>query len=476
MSTDRLGAALHDLVDSMDEVAGVAPPEAAELWAGGRRRRRTARLLPALAAACVVALVALAVWPAGELQASVPAVQVDSDGAARLTAYPDVIAKPPFPPETARPGVTAALLPDPAFPDGLAEATRGTHVYAVSPAGAVRRVVLPLDDSGLHGAPALSPDGRWVARGPVLTDLVTGAAVPVPPQQERLALEWTPFDQPAWWSPDSRRVFVGAFDQDQPRFGGLVVGTDGSTTEVPLVEGGLVPVFAGWLDDRTVLALLDLGPDTSRLETRTWTLGDPTWRPGAVVSWGVGDSELQQLRAQLSPDGSRLLLTTNEGDIGQAVGTKAMMFDPRTGAQLGMPSDDGAVVASRWAPGSAVGWEGWGCRPAWREGLPVITDGQIRGFVDTDPNGLVDGRASFDLVSVSSAYGEPCVAFAGNELRGTPVTNHVALWQERFWTWGLPILGVGLVALALWGWSRHRRDRPPRKPIRRLRPIITQPF
>ena len=437
---------------------------AAELWAGGRRRRRTARLLPALAAACVVALVTLAVWPANGPQASVPAVRTDSDGTARLTAYPDVIAKPPFPPETATPGVTAALVPDRAFPDDLAEPTGGTHVFAISAAGAVRRVVLPLDGSGLHRAPALSPDGRWVARGPVLTDLVTGAAVPGVAQQRQLGRDWGPSDQPGWWSPDSQRVFVGTFNQGQPQFGGLVLGTDGSTTEVPLVEGGLVPVFAGWLDDRTLLALLDLGPGTSRLEIRTWSPGDSTWRPGAVVSWGVGDSELQQLRAQLSPDGSRLLLTTTEGDVGQAVGTTAMMFDPRTGAQLGMPTSDGQLSATMWAPGSGLGWEGWGCRPAWRAGLPVSTDdGAVTAF--WAPGGLV---------SVSSGYGEPCVAFAGDELRGTPVTNHVAIWQERLWTWGLPILVVGLLVLA--GWGLSRRKHAPRKPIRRLRPIITQPF
>ena len=35
-------------------------------------------------------------------------------------------------------------------------------------------------------------------------------------------------------------------------------------------------------------------------------------------------------------------------------------------------------------------------------GLSRLTDGQVRGFVDTDPNAVVDGRASHDLVDVSS--------------------------------------------------------------------------
>ena len=86
----------------------------------------------------------------------------------------------------------------------------------------------------------------------------------------------------------------------------------------------------------------------------------------------------------------------------------------------------------------------------------------------------MDGEATYDLVSVSSGYGEPCVAFAGDELRGTPVTNHVALWQERLWTWGVPLLGLTLLVLALWAYSR--RQRTWRKPLRDLPPIITQPF
>ena len=93
MSPDPLGTALRDLADDVE--AGLVPPVADELWAGGRRRRRTARLVPVVAAACVAALVTLVVWPSGAPRASLPAVTVDDDGTARLTAYPDVIAKPP---------------------------------------------------------------------------------------------------------------------------------------------------------------------------------------------------------------------------------------------------------------------------------------------------------------------------------------------------------------------------------------------
>ena len=461
MSTDQLGAALRDLVDDAD--AGVAPPVADDLWAGGRRRRRTARVVPVLAAACVAGLVALLVLPAGNPRASEPAVQVDPDGVVRLTAYPDVIARPPFPTETARPGVTAAIVPG---------SDLAAPVYAASAAGVVSRVPLPRDESGLLGTPSLSPNGRWVARGPVLTDLVGGATLPSRADQVRLQAAWTPPAEPSWWSPDSRRVFVAMFNAGTPRSGGLVAGIDGSTIEVPLVADGVAPIVAGWLDDATLLAFLDLGPGTSRLEGRTWRVGDDTWRVADVdVEWSTVEEleapEDEVVRASLSPDRSRLLLTRSVADP-EPTGlqsTRAMMFDPATGAQIGMPSDEGVVDASGWAPGSYVEWGGWGCRPAWRGGLPVSTD-----------NGVV--RAQWggpELVEVSSDYDGGCVAFAGNELRGTPMTNHAAVWQERLWTWGVAVLALALMGAAFWAWRRRHKD-SWRDPPGWLPALVTRPF
>ena len=332
MSPDPIGTALRDLVDDVE--ADLAPPVADALWVRGRRRRRTARLVPVLAAACVAALVTLVVWPSGAPRASVPAVTVDDDGTARLTAYPDVIAKPPSIRTTTTPGVMAALIP------GSGDLA---PMYAVSPVGALTRVPLPRDEWGI-GGPSLSPDGRWVSRGPALTDLVNGRSVPSEAERRRLVRAWAPPEHPAWWAPDSSRVFVGTFNQGALSFGGLVIGTDGSTTPVPLVEGGLIPVFAGWLDDGTLLALLDLGPGTSRLEGRTWRVGDDAWHVSDVdLEWSTVDEleppEDEIVRASLSPDRSRVLLTRSVADP-EPTGlqsTRAMMFDPSTGAQIGMP-------------------------------------------------------------------------------------------------------------------------------------------
>ena len=458
MSTDQLSAALRDLV--ADAERGVRPPEADDVWLVGRRRRVSAVAVRLTVAACLLAVVALVVWPAGPPRAVLPAVRLD--GTERLATYPDALAKPPFVHVTTTPGVTAALVP--------ASGPAG-RPYAVSPEGAVTRVSLPAGEVDVPGLrPSLSPDGRWAARGAVLTDLVSGVTVPDAQEQVRLDRRWTPADEASWWSPDSRRVFVAAHNQGAIRADGVVVGTDGSTMEVPLVEGGLQAIFAGWLDDDTLLALLDLGPGTTRLEMRTWTIGETSWTSTtAVVEWGT--DEYSQLRALLSPDGERLLITGAVTDESNGLsGTAAMMFDPRSGARLGMPLADGSVDVSRWARGGFAEWEGWGCRPAWHEDLPVITDGGVKGFVN--PTGRPGGG---ELVSVSSGYGRPCVAFAGNELRGSAVTNHALVWKERLWSWGLPLLGLTLLGLAAWAWNRRHRG-SWRQPPRRRPAIITQPF
>jgi hypothetical protein len=372
MSPETLGTALRDLVDDVED--GMDAPVADELWADGRRRRRTTRLVPAVAAACVAALVTVALWPGGVPRASVPAVQVDGDGYARLTAYPSAIPKPPFVSPTARPGLTAAVLE---------ERADTVELFAVSPAGAVSHLELP--DSDLDRPLALSPDGRWLAQGSVLSDLVDGATVPSDAARADLDSKRTPAGS-AWWSPDSRRVYVDGVNQGKPTSSGVVVATDGTVTEVPLLAGGGVPTIAGWLDSETLLAFVGVGASDDTLAGRTWRAGATAWEvSGPDVGWpypGPGDgSQVTSLSAGLSPDGARLLLTRRVVDASTQVfsTTQAMMFDARTGAQLGMPGADGSLTPSAWEAGSYVEWGGGGCRPAWRDGQPVSTDdGTVR--------------------------------------------------------------------------------------------------
>ncbi|MBT9256148.1 hypothetical protein KMZ32_07110 [Phycicoccus sp. MAQZ13P-2] len=446
MTPDTLTTALRELVDGVDDVG----PTPDQLWAGGRRRRRTARAVPVLAIACVVALLAFVAWPVDPPRVTVPAVRLD-DGPVRLTSYPGSIPKPPFASATSTPGTTAALVSE----------RNDSRPFAVSPTGEVRRLALDTD-ALITSRPqvALSPDGRWLARGPVLSRLLTGETLPTAKGRSALERRWMPSEQPAFWSPDSSRVFVGAFNQGVPARSGVVVATDGSTVEAPLVDGGVPPIFAGWTDDDTVLALQPTPAGTSGLELYRWTVGARRWTPtGATITWG--DPGAPGPDASLSPDGTRLLLTQGEvdPDTGEITGTLAMLFDARSGRGLGQPMPDGTLDPTRFTEGSVFGWAGWGCHPAWKDGLPVHTDGDVTGFVE-DPSARYSGRSdsAFELVAVSSRYDGACVSFAGNELRGTPQVDERAVWSERLARWGpwvllvLVVAGVGL---------RHRRHLRP---------------
>lgn len=452
MSTDHLGPALRDLVDGIE--AGAAPPAADHLWAGGRRRRRTTRLVPVLAAACVAALLGLLIWPTGPPMAAVPAVGVD--GSAHLTTYPSSISKPPFIEETSRPGVTAAVVD---------ERGDARTLYAVAPSGAVKRLSIQ-GDAPRRSPPALSPDGRWLALDLGLVDLMSGEVISSPVVAGRSRGEGLPVEDAAWWSPDSARAFVASVHRGIPTSSGVVLGTDGSVVEVPFLAGEPPAVVAGWLDDQKILAFVEMGAGTSRLEGRTWRVGDPAWQVSTPdIEWQ--DDLAGTVRAGVSPDRARLLLTTQLGPDapGDKDRTASTLVDTATGDVLGLPTSDGSLLRPDPDPSSAADWPGWGCRPAWRGQRPVMTDSRVR---------FAPGYLDDDLVSVSSRFGDACVAFAGNELRGAPVANHLATWQERTWVWGGRALVLLAVGGATWWVTRGRSWREGSASPRTSQPYVPQ--
>lgn len=425
MSTDHLGSALRAIADDAED--GATQPVGGDLWSTGRRRRRSRLLASSLAAACVIALLGVLVWPGGSPRVAVPAVGVD--GRIHLTTYPATISKPPFIAESSRPGVAAAVVD---------ERGDARTLYAVAPSGGVTRLTLPPEDFRTS-PPSLSPDGRWLALDMGLMDLVSGNRLPSSDVAAQLHAERMPVEEAAWWSPDSSRAFVASVDQGTPTSLGVVLGTDGTVIDVPVVTGESDAVVAGWLDDQNILAFVPMRPGTSRLEGRTWRVGDPAWEVSTPdVEW-KNDLAGWPLRIGLSPNRSRLFVTTPGGsaDTRASDPTTSMLVDAGTGALLGLPDADGALHPSTEGATSG-GWEGWGCRPAWMGDRPVKTDGAVR---------WAPGEFGEDLVSVSSRYGGACVTFAGDELRGTAVVNGRALWQERAWVWG----GRGLVLLAVGG-------------------------
>ena len=146
MSPDPIGTALRDLVDDVE--ADLAPPVADALWVRWPTASSHRPARPGRGRGVCRRPGHLVVWPSGAPRASVPAVTVDDDGTARLTAYPDVIAKPPSIRTTTTPGVMAALIP------GSGDLA---PMYAVSPVGALTRVPLPRDESGEPGDPRSRP-------------------------------------------------------------------------------------------------------------------------------------------------------------------------------------------------------------------------------------------------------------------------------------------------------------------------------
>ena len=217
-------------------------------------------------------------------------------------------------PGTARPGVTAAVV---------AQEGDTLSLYAVSPEGAPRRLLVPDVQGSIR--PAVSPDGRWLSQGAVLSDLIGGATVPAESVRAELESTRAPMSGPAWWSPDSRRVYVDGINEGTPRSSGYVVGTDGTVTEAPLLDGGAVPRVAGWMDRDTVLAfVVGFADGEAILSGRTWRVGDPSWKESIVdVQWpddgSLDDSEMASVRADLSPDGTLLLLTRKITDTGTGV-------------------------------------------------------------------------------------------------------------------------------------------------------------
>ena len=205
MSPDPLGTALHDLVDDVEDglaharrrraVGRWAPPPPHRPPRPGRGRRLRRR-------------------PGHRSRSGRPAPRVprcppctfDDDGYGAADGLP--LTHPQAPVRaaaTARPGCHRR--------GGRAGWASTLSLYAVSPAGAPRRLLAAADVQGSI-RPAVSP-GRslGLSQGRVLTDLVGGAAVPVESERAGSSRRGRPAGS-AWWSPDSRRVFV---DGIQPR-------------------------------------------------------------------------------------------------------------------------------------------------------------------------------------------------------------------------------------------------------------------
>ena len=257
MSPDPLGTALRDLVDDVE--AGSPRPSPTSCGPVGAAVVAPPALVPVVAAACVAALVTVALWPSGAPRASVPAVTVDDDGTARLTAYPYVIAKPPSIRTTTTPGCAAALIP------GSGDLA---PIYAVSRWGRLPGA-LPQRRVGVRGTLALAQ--RSVGLPRARAHRPHGGAA-VPSRAERPG-SWGRGRRPE--SPHGGRPTPAGSSSRPLTKGARGLRRSGGGYRW-LAHRGAARRRVGWyrsspggLDEATLLALLDLGPGDPRLELRT---------------------------------------------------------------------------------------------------------------------------------------------------------------------------------------------------------------
>lgn len=408
--SDNLRSALHDLADQRADGIEFRPPPANDrLWQAGVARRRRDRALTGLAATALVATLVglLTIWSAtpGQL---IPAGQPAATG----QMYPEYVAKP----------LRIRGIDDDPGPR-VAAISRGAEdtVYLVAQDGSVASYT----PSPGPGAPSLSPDGQWLARGFDVVDLMTGAPLDYDGRGgitvERTLAEW-----PGLWTSSSERVFIYSFNQGNAESMGYVVDVEtGATTAVPVIESGLDVRggMAGWLDDRTLAAFGLSGPD--ELIGWTWRLGDSEWSPTGVryrFDGTVDDPAISSVA--LSPDRATLLLTV-AGVPSSA--TQTVSLDATTGQPI-------ETLVSGPLRTAQIRQ----CRPAWSDGQPVF-------FHDRAARVVTEGEP---LIEVSRWFRAECLALAGNELRGEPFDSTAARAWEGVQRYGGPVLMLLAVALA----------------------------
>lgn len=410
-------------------------PEPVPLWRDGLRLRRRERGTAVAVLLVAAALVAVGTLPVGGRPSTLPATGPDG----LPTSFPARVAMPADPVRTAAPGVTALALP--------AERDGRRVVWTVGPTGAVHELVADSSmlDGGVPGVSqevSLSPDGRRLAGSGAVQDLVSGRVTDVDLATTVPLTEIGSVGRP-WWSPDSRRVYLPREATTPPSAGVVLDADSGAVSVVPAPEGGPSVVQAGWRDASTLVAVWQTGPDTRQVHT--WTVGDEAWREGPSITW-PGPTTDTESSAAVSPDGRSIVLLDLGVDDTSGPRTRARVFDLATGSP----------------EGSAADWAGWGCRPVWRAGRPVVTDDLAFRPVGGDGG---------PLVRVSSELGtDGCPAAAGDSLRGSPAEDSALVWAERARTWG-GLLGVLLALGVVVWWSGRRRGW--KRPVGRL-PFVYQ--
>ena len=395
---------MSDLREPLDDLLAevpayvVADPHAA--WAVGVRRRALRRVGVAGAVAGAVVLLAglVTVLPsANDVQ---PAGDPDSTG------YPAHIDKPWLLRDLPdQPGRLSAVVED-------GEATW----LAAAADGRVWRV--PQDDPIDSFPPALSDDGRMIGYLDghttfVLRDLLTGEETRFDQVTDNAVVRsrrdayWSTGQAPSFWSPDGTKLVVrGGKWVGGEHVRGVVLGTDGTLTEISRVHGSQV----GWLDDDTLGWL-----DGDRL-VATDLAGDVERSVPVGISERAGRG-ISQWSGTLSPDRSRL----------------AIVLSNRGGTIVTASTADGTVLSRENAGADSY------CSPSWAGDRPAF-------FQD----GGLDTTTGDRTIVVDPSIGATCVLTAGKALSG-PRHERFGdrLFRDTWLSWHWQEVGLGALGVLL---------------------------
>ncbi|GAB3770949.1 hypothetical protein FB382_000316 [Nocardioides ginsengisegetis] len=430
------------LDDLVDDVPTHVAPDVRGAWAAGARRRNRRRAGVVATAAAVLALVSA-------VAAGVPRVldpgPTDASPRGGVGSYPTRIDRPQWTRSWSDVhGLGAGLL------------RSGGTWYVVSPDGALRR----MDHAGTQVAPAISPDGRYVAwldtgygqAGIEVTDLTTGSTSSHDVGLAGSNSQWIVAEGARMvWSPDSRQVLVPArrrFMMTPPNPAAVVLDVDGrlrsvqerypSPQHVSVVgwQGPRRLVWLAWRDGSGV-------PATGLKAIVTDRRGhDPRTVPVTVD----GDTgHLATTSASISPDGGTLALGADLAQEGVQIRFYSLT-GPTTGHLRGtMP----AVV-----DGAAD------CPPSWGDELQVPAAESYRDAALVSVNGGVTVLADPRLHVTCSVWATDALTGAPHRGVGGWLFGDSTSWLS--WHWretsealvGALVLATGLVLL------RRRRRGP----------------
>jgi hypothetical protein len=323
--------------------------------------------------------------------------------------------------------------------------------YAVSEHG--HRWRLPAARGGGDHHPTLSPDGRHLGylasdNGPyVIHNLITGKRTEFADVGSNLGAATSRYiadgQHPSFWSTDRTRVLFGASPRVTPAGGALVLGVDGSLTQVSPPAAMLGARPAGFVGDDAVAWF-----------TRPLERKDASPIPVTVTVTGLDGEVIRtvmlrpsapwegdfpgQWSATVSPDGREILVLT-ESTFGDGVVRRFSLTDGTETTPLVQVSDLNMP-----------------CGAGWARSAPTVPVANFTGD-DATTSKITGSRGSLVTV-IQPGVATRCLVWAADALTGQPhdglLGTSTAWWT---WWWREILLSLALAAFVTWLYVRWQR-------------------